>query len=119
MWTIVSYMDLHVQYASSDWSKALREWIPKVEAAESVQEYYMVLQRLAAKLNDSHVNVFHSTLRSTSGILPIQLRPIEGKAVVVGTIKALPVTSRPSVLETKFWPSAVSAWKNGLAKGSR
>jgi hypothetical protein len=77
MWTVISYMDLHVQYASIEWATALRDCIPKVEAAESLADYYMVLQRLTAKLNDSHISVVHPSLR-TGRILPLRLRPIEG-----------------------------------------
>src|SRR5260221_2995999 len=84
-------MDPHIKYASIDWSTALREWIPKVEAAEPVRDYHNVLLRLTAHLNDSHVAIY-STIPPppTAGrgrVLPMQLRPIEGKPVVFGTFK--------------------------------
>src|SRR4029450_12928937 len=56
----------------------------------------MVLQLMAAKLNDSHVGVYHSSLRSTGGVLPIQLRRIEGKAVCTAAIKE-PSGDEPAV----------------------
>lgn len=85
VWTVISYMDPHVQNASIDWANALREWIPRVEAAETLADYYSVLGRLAAKLNDSHVSVMHPSLVAKT-ILPLQVRLIQSKPIVVGLL---------------------------------
>jgi C-terminal processing protease CtpA/Prc len=89
IWIVVSYLDLNLKYASLDWPTALRTWIPKVEAAQNVPEYYAVLRELAAYLNDSHVVVFPPSEQSqvTLTVLPLRLRAIEGKPVVVGVLK--------------------------------
>ena len=86
IWTVISYMNPYLEYASLDWSTVCREWIPRVEAAESDVDYYKVLSLLIAPLNDSHVFIFRTDPPVNQHILPIQLRPVEGKPVVTETI---------------------------------
>ncbi|MBK5291489.1 MAG: hypothetical protein JJE04_07435 [Acidobacteriia bacterium] len=85
VWTVISYLDPHVSLASINWETALREYIPKVEAAESGPDYYAVLRRLTALLNDSHVRVSNPA-HEWKAILPLSLQPIEGKPIIVATI---------------------------------
>lgn len=85
IWTVIAYLDPHVQRASIDWQRALRDWILRVEAAETLADYYSVLARLGAKLNDSHVTMTHPALTAQT-IVPLKVRLIEGKPIVVGVI---------------------------------
>jgi C-terminal processing protease CtpA/Prc len=88
VWAVISYMDPHVGNASIDWDTALPAWIPHVEAAQSVSDYYDVMQRLTAKLNDSHIGYLHSLLW-TRRMLPLQMQSVEGKPIIVGTLPTL------------------------------
>ena len=89
MWTVISYLDPHLQNASLDWSGVLHDWIPRVEGAETLADYYSVLGRLAAKLNDSHAQVSHPSLTART-IVPLRIRVIEGKPIVVALIDGPP-----------------------------
>src|SRR5207253_1499390 len=94
MWTVILYLDPHVQYASTDWSKVLREWIPKVEAAFAAPaDYFNCLRDLAAKLNDSHIVISirpPGPANSQNRTLPIRLRPVGGKPIVIGLFPGTP-----------------------------
>jgi len=88
IWTVIAYMDLNVENASIDWSTDLRDWIGKVEEAETtLPDYYNVLRRFTAQLNDSHIGISLVSPLPPGSVSPIQLRPIESKPVVVRTLR--------------------------------
>jgi len=87
IWTVIRYLDLDSENASVDWSEALRDWIGRVEQPTTLPEYFNVLRRFTAQLNDSHVAIGLVSSPPARNVLPIQLRPIEGRPVVVRTLK--------------------------------
>lgn len=85
VWIVMSYLDPHLGNAAIDWDAALGEWISRVEAAHSMADYYDVIQRLTATLNDSHISYLHPLLW-TRRMLPLQIQHVEGKPIVVGRL---------------------------------
>jgi carboxyl-terminal processing protease len=81
IWTIVRYFDPHLELASLNWNTMLKEWIPAVERTQTTHAYYVSLERLSAKLNDSHSSVGHESLSGQFDI-PVFLRKIEGKVII-------------------------------------
>ncbi len=66
VWTIIKYLYPHLKTANVNWDSALVQFIPRVEAARTTQEYYLVMQEFGALLKDSH----------TFTILPLNSRGI-------------------------------------------
>jgi C-terminal processing protease CtpA/Prc len=67
-----------------DWDAAFREYLPQVEAAEDPADYYGLLERFVAPLNESHTFIARPVwLRKQQSVPPIGLRYLEGQPVVV------------------------------------
>lgn len=75
------------RYLAGDWDKALRETLPKLEAATDQKSYLNALRELGAKAGDGHINVW-STGKGTDapmGTASLKLDLIEGKLAVIQT----------------------------------
>jgi C-terminal processing protease CtpA/Prc len=83
IWTVIDYLDPHLEYADIDWSKMLKEWIPKVESSKSLKDYFETLENLGALLNDSHFRIDHPVLNKEYYFPPFRLRRIMDKVYVV------------------------------------
>lgn len=67
-----------------DLDAAFEEFIPKVEAAENLREYYHVLKSFIALLKDGHSYVgLPSEVSEGIDMPPLYVQPVEGKAVIV------------------------------------
>ncbi len=66
------------------WDEAYHQAVNQAETVLTTYEYYTLLERLGAKLEDGHVNVV-SRDGSFRGMLPIRLKYIEGRYVVTAT----------------------------------
>ena len=88
----------HLEHVSLDWPNLLRDWIPRVEAAESLREHYLVLQQMGVGLNDSHVTLQHpladprSPGASGPYTVPFRLARVQSRVVVVS-----PAPGEPSL----------------------
>lgn len=77
-----------------DWDSAYQAFVPQVLATKSVFEYYRVMQKFCALLKDGHTNVWfpgyisNKRSRRSFGDIKLELRHIDGKAVVVNTALA-------------------------------
>ncbi|MBD3402569.1 hypothetical protein GF420_06715 [candidate division GN15 bacterium] len=71
------------QVPALDWDAECQSYIPKVLAAESVVDYYHLLQELTARLQDGHTGVFlpGSTRRDFDN-LPVELTVIDDQVYV-------------------------------------
>lgn len=67
-----------------DWDATYLAFIPQVTATTSTADYYRVLQRFYALLQDGHTNVSPPEA-IPFGRLPIRTRLIDGHILVVGT----------------------------------
>ena len=62
VWGVLCFLDPHKELATGDWETALPEFIPKVESAASLPDFYYALCELGARLNDGHVRFAHPSL---------------------------------------------------------
>jgi hypothetical protein len=86
VWMAIRYYFPHLEYASINWNKALRDWIPRVEAAATADEFFDILQRMTAPLNDSHIRVVAPSSPANLLFYPaVRLARIEGKVIVTAT----------------------------------
>jgi len=93
------------QLPKLDWDKTFMEFLPQVEKKQSLYDYYRVLQRFVALLEDGHTNVyFPPSVQKALDRLPIRLDVLEGKWVVadrVPTVEVLKEDIPPgSILES-------------------
>jgi C-terminal processing protease CtpA/Prc len=74
-----------------DWDKVLVEYIPKVQQAETEDEYFCVLARCLALLHDGHTNLETDRDHPDYGAdeLPLEVRPLDGKRAVI--VRTTPV----------------------------
>ena len=71
----------------ASWDKAFEEYLPQVERKQSLYDYYRVLQRFIALLEDRHTNVyFPPSVQKALDRLPIRLVVVEGKWVVTDRV---------------------------------
>ncbi len=69
-----------------NWDKTYLDFIPKVLAAKSTEEYYRVLERFCALLQDGHSNVYSpGELEGKFGRLDLRTRLIDGHLLVIGS----------------------------------
>ncbi|HEY8134301.1 MAG TPA: PDZ domain-containing protein, partial [Thermoanaerobaculia bacterium] len=92
LWSVIDrfypYKDL-----IDDWDAVLREFIPRFEAAEGADNYARTVMELAARIEDGHTQVFGPpAVWDVIGprLLPLEVRPIEGRFIVTAKRKALP-----------------------------
>ena len=64
-----------------NWDAKVREFIPRVLEAESMESYYKILMELVALLNDSHTYIIPPWGRLTPGydIPPVEIQVIDDK----------------------------------------
>jgi C-terminal processing protease CtpA/Prc len=76
-----------------DWDGVLREFIPRFEAAEGADAYARTVMELAARIEDGHTQVTGpAAVWDVIGprLLPIEVRPVEGRFIVAAKRGALP-----------------------------
>jgi hypothetical protein len=86
-WNIIEYWFPYRDVIGEDWADVLVEFIPRVMAAGTVEEYRLTLMQLVARVNDTHANLWRNLdIRPPRGSreLPVLIQFIEGKPVVVG-----------------------------------
>jgi C-terminal processing protease CtpA/Prc len=67
-----------------DWDRTFMDYLPRVEKEQSKLEYYRLLQRFAATLQDGHTEVFlPNALQAQLDRLPLTLDVVEGQWVVL------------------------------------
>lgn len=71
------------QVPDLDWDKTFVDYIPKVRATTSTEEYYRVLQAMVALLHDGHSSVFlPKELTQRQGTPPLRLEVIDHRVFV-------------------------------------
>ncbi len=72
------------QVSNLDWDQAFMDFLPQVEAEKDLYEYYRILQRFAALLQDGHTQVYlPPSIRKNLDRLPLSLDFIENQWVVI------------------------------------
>lgn len=75
------------QVPDVDWDQVLIEYLPKIQQAETARDYYRVLQRCIALLEDGHTSVWGAGIGSAEYLSrpPIRVQSLSGeKAIIVG-----------------------------------
>jgi len=57
VWIVLRYLAPQIALSELDLDTLLSDWLDRVQAAASVEEYYRVLETMAAKLSDPHAGV--------------------------------------------------------------
>ena len=69
-----------------NWDQTYRDFIPKVLATRSTEDYYRVLQSFYALLQDGHSNVYSPELiEGKLSRLPLRTRLVDGHLLVIGS----------------------------------
>lgn len=86
-WNVVQYWSPNRDVVGADWNAVLPEFLPRLVAAKDVDRYRLEMLALISRLNDGHANLWSSlAVRPPRGDcqIPVRLRFVDGKAVVVG-----------------------------------
>ena len=83
LWTRVKYnYPFFDRVPHINWESVLHRYLPEVEREESTQEYYRLLQRLLASLNDGHTGIWAPKGTFDLYSPPIRIRRIEEEVVI-------------------------------------
>lgn len=76
------------QVPELDWDKAFEEYLPLVEREQSTKEYYRLLQKFVALLQDGHTYISPpSYLIKQEDSPPLWVQRVEGKAIIVDLVE--------------------------------
>ncbi len=87
LWNIIQYWFPYRDAIDEDWHAVLSEFVPRMAAASDFDTYQLELFALIARVKDGHANLWSSLdVRPPRGKchLPVRLRFVEDRAVVVG-----------------------------------
>lgn len=85
LWNAIEYWFPYRSQIEGDWTDTLREFIPRIAAASTRNDYTLQVMALIARIGDSHANLWSSlSLRPPAGPcqLSVNVRFIEGLPVV-------------------------------------
>mgnify|MGYP001221281560 CR=1 FL=1 len=87
-WNIIQYYFPYKHLIEEDWKQVLKEFIPKLNAAEDETAYTLAVLKLIERVHDTHANVWggNPVLRNYFGLnyAPVELTFVEGKPLVTG-----------------------------------
>jgi len=84
-WNMIQYFFPYRYAIGEDWQRVLPEFIPKLAAANTNEQYHLTLLTLIARLNDTHADIYQDkVLADYKGqfYAPARVRFVENKAVV-------------------------------------
>lgn len=86
IWNAVHFFYPYKDLMGEDWDAVLEEFIPRIEAARSAQEYALTLSEMLTRIHDSHGQVICPAMDEYFGAAPppFRIRIIEGKPLVTG-----------------------------------
>jgi C-terminal processing protease CtpA/Prc len=111
VWSVVRYLDPHLELCDIDWQSCLPEWIPQAEAADSLLAYVRTLRMLTAHLHDNNVFYFFPNLPEPQA-LPVFFGWVEGKVIVtdiIGRSQKPEASSQKAEVETDGRPEDSTA----------
>lgn len=111
-----------------EWDRLYLEWIPKVQAARSTDEYYRRLMELCAKLNDGHTRIT-APPSAEEGKPPMRTALISGRVMVVdvfspsleqqGVVKGLEIVSIDGEPAVAFGRRMYESYQSASTPGDR
>jgi C-terminal processing protease CtpA/Prc len=90
-WNMIEYWYPNRDLIEESWDGVLREFVPRLAAAGSHDEYATAMLALIARVHDTHANLWSSLeMRPPRGRaqVPVRVRFIDSQAVVVGYTNA-------------------------------
>ncbi len=84
IWTVINYFFPYKNLIEKDWDSVLREFIPRMEQADSALSYHLAVAEMVTHIHDSHGFVASPILKQYFGTAwpPIRLQIIEDAPVV-------------------------------------
>lgn len=95
VWTTVNEKHYDPTFGGVDWKKVREIYEPKALAAKSDAELHQILSRMLGELHLSHFNIIPraaniEAMKSSGGSIGVELKMIDGKAVVYRVAKDSP-----------------------------
>ena len=88
LWNAVEYWSPNRNILDHDWNTVLAEFIPRVAAATTKDEYQLEMLAFIARITDTHANLWSAPPQSRPPAgaceLPVSTRFVENQAVVTG-----------------------------------
>ena len=92
-WNMIDYYFPYRHLMDEDWDQVLKEFIPRMTAADDELSYKLTVLDLIGKIQDTHANIWQadSVLMRFHGerAVPVQVNFVEDQAVVVRTFNYL------------------------------
>jgi carboxyl-terminal processing protease len=90
-WNMVQYFAPNRDIMDRDWTAQLTSLVPQFVAADSATAYNLAVAAMTAGIDDAHAFTGSATLTAYWGVnsLPLRLRLVEGRTVVVQVYPAL------------------------------
>jgi hypothetical protein len=88
IWNVINYFFPYKNLMDGDWEAVLREFIPKMEQADSALEYHLAIAEMVTRIQDSHGNVDSPVLTEHFGsaLPPVRVQMIEGAPLITAIL---------------------------------
>lgn len=99
-WNIVEYFFPYKYLIGRDWDEVLLEFIPQFIAVDNAADYYLLILKLLASVNDTHASIIDPVIYKYMGqrMVPIWVSFVENKAVVTHLYKDYNTIKRGDVI---------------------
>jgi C-terminal processing protease CtpA/Prc len=108
VWNLIRFLDPHLELCDMDWYSCLPEWIPQVEAVDSLVVYVRTLRMLTAHLHDNNVFYFFPNMPEPQA-LPVVFGWVEGKVIVAEVLQETLTAHGSRLTAVSGQPSAVGS----------
>ena len=92
LWSVIDLF-YPFKHRIGDWKAVLAEFIPRFEDANSAEDYARAVLEVLARLEDGHADALGAPAMWNvigSRLLPLEIRPIEGRFIITGKMEGLP-----------------------------
>jgi C-terminal processing protease CtpA/Prc len=88
IWTVINYFFPYKDLIGEDWDDVLREFIPRMEQADSALSYHLAVAEMITHIHDSHGGIYSPILQQHWGPAwpPIRLQIIENAPVITAIL---------------------------------
>ncbi len=88
IWAAIHYFFPYKDLIEEDWNEVLREFIPKMEQADSALSYHLTVTEMVTHIHDSHGGVYSPVLQEHFGCTypPIRLQIVENAPVITAIL---------------------------------
>ncbi len=86
IWSVFEWFSPYRHLMDPGWDTVLEEALSKFSAARNAQEYHLAVAEMVSHVDDTHSETSSTVMTEFWGVAApaLSLRPVEGKAVVVG-----------------------------------